>query len=64
MGSTASSSDWFGMLHKGGTPSHPTQQRPHPPVFKCALKFATFSNWSANTALGCSAARRRATFTK
>lgn len=37
---------------------------PRPPVRKCALKLAGFSNWSAKMALGCSAAWRRATFTK
>ena len=36
----------------------------HAPVFRCARKLAGFSNWSANMALGCSAARRRATLTK
>lgn len=42
----------------------PSSQAVRPPVFRCARKLATVSNWSANTAFGCSAARRRATLTK
>lgn len=49
-------------------PLLPTPAPPHaghrPPVARWALKLARLWNWSANTALGASAARRCATFTK